>query len=151
MNPDPRPARLIERLIPLAITALTIGPLAHMALHRPNHGHSPDGAVVFFEPSPAAEPHRHPHPHEHPHGAEAPDGPPDHDHPQHDAGGAAHLGFAPPPPSSLALPARRVDTLPDPPPATPPAYEPLRGHLAPVAHRARAPPRRPSSRGPTGA
>ncbi len=139
---------VIERLIPLAIAAFVVGPLAHMALHRPDHHHTPDGAVVFFEAG--AGDHGHPHPHgaEHAeHGHADPDRPAhDHpsdgapEHPHHADGGAAHLGLAPPPPTPVVTPARRVAGPPDGPPVRPPAYRPLRGYLAPTARRARAPP-----------
>lgn len=147
MSPERRPS-LVERVIPLAIAAFAIGPLAHMALHRPDHHHTPDGGVVFVTHAPHGPhgAHHHPHPHPHPadtpdhgHGSHGPGGDGPSDHPHAD-GGAAHLGLSPPPPAPVALPARRVARLPDPPAAPPPAYRPLRGHHAPTARRARAPP-----------
>lgn len=146
---------LIERLIPLAITAFVVGPLAHMALHRPDHHHTPDGAIIFVGAErhahgDSAHPHDHPHAHGHgaAHGHGHPDDPaaderdgdePPHA-PHHGDGGAAHLGLAPPPPTPTLVPRRPRSGPPEQRSVRPPVYRPLRGHRLATAARARAPP-----------
>lgn len=134
-----------EWLIPLVVTGFVVGPLAHLALHGPDHHHTPDGAVVF---APAGSDHAHQHPH--PHGAHGhgPDAEHDRDH-QHDApshpghhgdGSAAHLGLSPPPPTPVLVPPRPRCGPPAAVAVRLPAYRPLRGHQPATAVRARAPP-----------
>lgn len=144
---------LNQWVIPLAVTAFVVGPLAHMALHQPDHHHTPDGAVVFADrANPHHLAHGHPHTHgvdEHTHGSDVPghatdaserSTDPPHHPTHHGDGGAAHLGLAPPPPAPVLLTRRALRGPPAAPRICLPAYRPLRGHRYTTRARARAPP-----------